>query len=546
MTVGFGIWEQRLAAALEVVRTVVRHLADDETGPLSRSRRTACSGIWQDQAGEHFRDLIVQLQRCSVDAFAEHLHRMGNALEQLHTEAWHAAQAERVNMPPPAGIDIAGGLVPWRRWPCFGSPLGPGWDGPPRSGRVSMDIEAVRGLARCLREASEDFTGTHLRLRHGLDHIEISPPPVLEDLAGAAAAVSNEIRRRADAMEAADRQVVAAASGLLASWFGPASTAVSRFGEAVRRVAATVAEQRALATDGAVPVGERYAANKWLMRYEVNRLETRREKLRERIAKKEANLSPGDHAAMHDIAWASLRLGRLEEKAERFRSWADDPDRNFLLFDPRGDGRVAEVFGDLEGAENVAVIVPGMGNEVANFDGKLRANGQNLQGVAGPETATIAWLGYDTPEGVDGAFGHARDKAAKSLATFVGSLSGYGDKHTTVIGHSYGSTVVAAATAHRGMVADELVLVGSPGISKSVPEGWRPPAGTRLWYGETGKEPISDWMYTFHGSGPGYFDATRFSTAQATGHSDYFKADTVSLENIAFIAQGRYDKVHPH
>ncbi|MFF4643402.1 alpha/beta hydrolase [Streptomyces sp. NPDC001389] len=41
-------------------------------------------------------------------------------------------------------------------------------------------------------------------------------------------------------------------------------------------------------------------------------------------------------------------------------------------FDPRGRGRVAEVFGDLEGAAHVAVVVPGSGNDAPSRDAPRR------------------------------------------------------------------------------------------------------------------------------------------------------------------------------
>ena len=50
----------------------------------------------------------------------------------------------------------------------------------------------------------------------------------------------------------------------------------------------------------------------------------------------------------------------------------DDPDRHFLLFDPAGDGRVAEVFGDLTSARHVAVVVPGMNNDLEQLHRRRR------------------------------------------------------------------------------------------------------------------------------------------------------------------------------
>ncbi|MBM0280156.1 alpha/beta hydrolase, partial [Micromonospora tarensis] len=50
-----------------------------------------------------------------------------------------------------------------------------------------------------------------------------------------------------------------------------------------------------------------------------------------------------------------------------YADWAADG-RRFLLFDRRGDGRAVEVLGDLAGADRIAVLVPGVGSTLADFD----------------------------------------------------------------------------------------------------------------------------------------------------------------------------------
>ena len=43
-------------------------------------------------------------------------------------------------------------------------------------------------------------------------------------------------------------------------------------------------------------------------------------------------------------------------------------DRQILAFDPTGRGRVAEVFGDLDRAERVSVVVPGVDTNLLTFE----------------------------------------------------------------------------------------------------------------------------------------------------------------------------------
>src|SRR5205823_7054580 len=112
----------------------------------------------------------------------------------------------------------------------------------------------------------------------------------------------------------------------------------------------------------------------------------------------------------------------MDSAIKRYEGWAQ-PGRQFLLFDPEGDGRVAEVFGNLDTAHDVAVVVPGMGNQQSNFDTQLRPKAQALYGEAGwragTGVATIAWLGYDAPEGASAALPGAADDGAPHLAPFL-------------------------------------------------------------------------------------------------------------------------------
>lgn len=60
--------------------------------------------------------------------------------------------------------------------------------------------------------------------------------------------------------------------------------------------------------------------------------------------------------------------GRAEarRRLHRFASLMDG-DRRILAFDPRGRGRVAEVFGDIGRAERISVVVPGAGTDLLTF-----------------------------------------------------------------------------------------------------------------------------------------------------------------------------------
>jgi pimeloyl-ACP methyl ester carboxylesterase len=159
-----------------------------------------------------------------------------------------------------------------------------------------------------------------------------------------------------------------------------------------------------------------------------------------------------------------------------YATWAAQG-RHFLFFDPAGDGRAAEVFGDLTTATRIAVLVPGVDTTLADFDRGLGGVARRAPGVQGRtlfqhlskrdrDVAVISWLGYDPPEGVGLAAateGRARAGAAE-LAAFVRDLlSRRPGVAVTLIGHSYGSLVVGLAAPRLPEVTD-VVTLGAPGI----------------------------------------------------------------------------------
>jgi hypothetical protein len=229
----------------------------------------------------------------------------------------------------------------------------------------------------------------------------------------------------------------------------------------------------------------------------------------------------------------------------------------YLLFDPRGNGRVAEVFGDLSTADRIAVLVPGSGNRAANFwrgVGDLRFRSPAVQAETlyrtaaaldpGGRLAVIAWLGYDTPQGVDPA--QAREDLARAGAAALGRLvTGLTTlrPHATValLGHSYGSTVIGLAAPRLPRQVTDLAVFGSPGLGVSAAAQLNTRA--RLWAGQSTR----DWIRFVpgvrliglgHGTSPTSpgFGARIFPTADVPDHDHYLSAGTDSLTALARVA----------
>ncbi|GAA3389839.1 alpha/beta hydrolase [Cryptosporangium minutisporangium] len=223
-----------------------------------------------------------------------------------------------------------------------------------------------------------------------------------------------------------------------------------------------------------------------------------------------------------------------------------------LAYDPRGDGRVVQVIGDLERAEHIAVLVPGSSwrlDNVLRWPSGRRVsplvNAVRLREVVGADVAVVVWLGYDAPERVDlAAVGSARAIAgAVALRRFLHSLP---PAHVSLLCHSYGTVVCGRAVP--GSPVDEVVALASPGMDVDRASDLRTTA--RVWAARTADDPIriTPPVRVFglgHSTSPvdPAFGAQIFRTGTAKGHDQYYTDGTESLANLARIVLGRAAEV---
>ncbi|WP_433345383.1 alpha/beta hydrolase [Microtetraspora malaysiensis] len=258
--------------------------------------------------------------------------------------------------------------------------------------------------------------------------------------------------------------------------------------------------------------------------------------LAQRYAASRADILAAERmAADHGHRWRAAMLRAMA-----------DPARRFLSFDGRDGGRAVEVFGDLATAGRIAVLVPGGDTHLDKY-GLLRAGALRLHQALGDRSAVIAWLGYRTPATVSLAVLTAdrADEGAPALRAFVQELTALRPAaRVSLVCHSYGGMVCGRA-APRLDVA-HIVLIGSPGVTADDVGALRTPAtvwastGSRDWVAHVphtrlhlphatlgfGADPVS-----------ARFGARVFAAGDG-GHSDYFKAGSPSLVNIARIVSG--------
>lgn len=176
-----------------------------------------------------------------------------------------------------------------------------------------------------------------------------------------------------------------------------------------------------------------------------------------------------------------VRLAGLREIQRQLDAprQAGDPPMYLLGVGDEGNGRAIVSYGNPDTARNVATYVPGLNTslDVDFAEGDLKRARDTAIGARyyDSSSAAIVWLGYDAPQFPDGlssadVAGDARAEiGGEALNGFMGGISETNrndDPHFTVIGHSYGSRTVGAATQFEGGIpgADDIVLVGSPGV----------------------------------------------------------------------------------
>lgn len=272
-----------------------------------------------------------------------------------------------------------------------------------------------------------------------------------------------------------------------------------------------------------------------------------------------ADLHGTDPDAVRRRADVTARLRLAESVERRLAELARTGTRATLLtLDLEGTGRVAIGIGDLDRARHVAVVVPGMGQDAAHGLERTVQQAVGLRAQAGAEsgvaTATVAWTGYAAPGLLQVPFATRARAGGRLLAADLLALSasrqvaGGDAPHLTVIGHSYGSTVVGAAATAGRVPADDLVLLGSPGtLAGSAAE--LAPAG-RVWVGEARFDLVADLGAFGPDPGDEDFGATRIAAEPGPGvvwsdrltggdHSHYYDPGSEALRNVAKIVVGR-------
>ena len=149
--------------------------------------------------------------------------------------------------------------------------------------------------------------------------------------------------------------------------------------------------------------------------------------------------------------------------------------RYLALVDEQGHAAVS--IGNPDTASRTATFVPGTGQDLAAFEGSDRKSEAMFRATlfADPsltanDVAVTTWMGYDRPMDLtEAAWPGRAEVGGAGLDSFINGMhashQGAVPAIDTVIGHSYGSTLVGgAATGDNHLAAENVIAVGSPGM----------------------------------------------------------------------------------
>jgi hypothetical protein len=257
------------------------------------------------------------------------------------------------------------------------------------------------------------------------------------------------------------------------------------------------------------------------------------------------------------------KLAGIDELQKVLRPGAaGTPPKYLLEVDTNGVGHAIVASNNPDTADNVVTVVPGVSTDlsVEHVDAYTHAADSIVASAhtadASHSTSAIAWMDYDAPPTVPAAlFDKPAVAGGPVLDHFQQGLYATHDPadpmHTTVIGHSYGTTVVGEATrAPGGLRADDVVLAASPGIDVDNAAAMHTPGGpAHVWATRDDHDPIV-WAEGFHDTDPvtpafgaHVFNAGEGPSGMLAAHSYYFDPSSPAMANFGRIATGHYGEV---
>ncbi|TFV73391.1 hypothetical protein E4P39_14880 [Blastococcus sp. CT_GayMR19] len=261
-------------------------------------------------------------------------------------------------------------------------------------------------------------------------------------------------------------------------------------------------------------------------------------------ARDRANRLVLDRAGRHGTSTAATTARAVAERIAVEEAAGRDVQLHLLDLEA---AQVVLVLGDLDTAEAVGLLVPGVNNSPADLPG-LVGDARDVATAArgadpGLDVATIVWLGYASPDRlIDMGRRAAASDGGPHLAAALDGMaaarlaSGTPLPRTTLLAHSYGTVVVdEAADAPGRLAADAVVLLGSPGMER---EGAGSLEVPEVYDAASAGDPISWFGYFGSSTWAPPYGSTGLPADRSMGHSDYYDPAFPTLAAIGGVVAG--------
>ena len=244
------------------------------------------------------------------------------------------------------------------------------------------------------------------------------------------------------------------------------------------------------------------------------------------------------------------------------------PQRSLLTVDDEGSGRAAIVLGDLDTADFVTYLVPGMFFTVDGQIGDwtddaariydeqvswLSLLGESDSDYSAKTVAVVAWMGYETPDLTSIATLDLAERGADVLASAIDGLKAdrsADPPYISIVAHSYGSTTALISLSKYALDIDALTVIGSPGSAVTSVDELSVRDGN-VFVGEAAWDPVPNTAYFGRDPGAAGFGAKHMNVGggldlitneilgASVGHNGYFSAGSESVRNLALIGIGQ-------
>jgi len=277
--------------------------------------------------------------------------------------------------------------------------------------------------------------------------------------------------------------------------------------------------------------------------------------------------APSEEWQQWNSQWQAAN--KTHQQYEQVKKALQSPDglpRLLGTLDDRGHAAVS--INDPDTAKRDATFVPGTGQDLGRLEFSTSKSEQMLQATlrADPslrpqDVSVTTWMGYDRPMNVftdapSPSYAHngaqALDDFQAGMRASHNDLTAGGPSINTVIGHSYGSTLVGAAglDGHH-LDANNVVAVGSPGILAQHASDLNLDPGAHVFASRAENDIIGIATYATLGPDPmsANFGGIPFEAAPGPAgpfglptidaHSSYWSAGNPALDNMGRIIAGQ-------